>query len=168
MFVAAHICFDRQIASHGRSEESKHCIQGGLRHLCRKLTAIRGSGPDCRSPVAGCNRSCCHSPGLHPESPQRTRCPRPAPACGRGDPEGAHFTSRQADRTGAALILHARKVQHATAMLQKRTPQRGVAGPAWDAPSQTSQHGDAEAGGCHPNRAPPGQGPQPRTAGCRR
>lgn len=54
MFVAAHICFDRQIASHGRSEESKHCIQGGLRHLSRKLTAITGSGPACRSPVAGC------------------------------------------------------------------------------------------------------------------
>lgn len=44
MFVAAHICFDRQIASRGRSEESKCSIQAGLCHLSRKLTAITGIG----------------------------------------------------------------------------------------------------------------------------
>lgn len=42
MFVAAHICFDRQIARRGRSKESKCSSQGGLCPLSRKLTAITG------------------------------------------------------------------------------------------------------------------------------
>lgn len=44
MFVTAHICFNRQIASRGRSKESKCSIQGGLCHLSKKLTAITGIG----------------------------------------------------------------------------------------------------------------------------
>lgn len=44
MFVAAHICFDRQIARRGRSKESKCSMQGGLCPLSRKPPAITGVG----------------------------------------------------------------------------------------------------------------------------
>lgn len=44
MFVAAHICFDRQIARRGRSKESKCSMQGGLCPLSRKQMAITGIG----------------------------------------------------------------------------------------------------------------------------
>ena len=130
MFVAAHICFDRQIASRRRSKESKCSIQGGLCHLSRKLTAITGIGfliptslepclplqRSCLAPTApaasqSATAACTVSPGAR-HSCQQCHSLLPPPAAAE-TLRNMRFISHQAHQNKATLILQVTRIQYA-------------------------------------------------------
>lgn len=130
MFVAAHICFDRQIASRGRSKESKCSIQGRLFHLSRKPTAITGIGfliPTSCEPCLPLPQSCL-APTGHPQlcsqaQPSALQHPvystdhcwqrhslLPPPAATHTPPSMC-FVSHQAHQNKATSILQVTRIQ---------------------------------------------------------
>lgn len=130
MFVAAHICFDRQIASRGRSKESKCSIQGGLCHLSRKPTATTGIGfpiPTSCEPCLPLPQSCL-APTGHPQLRSQAQPPAlqhpvygtdccwqrrsllPPPAATQ-TPASMCFISHQAHQNEATLILQVTRIQ---------------------------------------------------------
>lgn len=129
MSVAAHICSNRQIASHGHSEESKCSIQEGLCHLSRKLTAIAGIGfliPASFETRLLLQRSCLTLTGhlqLHtrPHHQHHTHCHWHhrswLPSSSVEAPRNRHFISLQAHQNKETLILQVTRIHDAVLVL---------------------------------------------------